>query len=166
LKPGQPREDERPGTVPRVKKYDFGGEALFHRFFFLHETNTGNKIKSIDFPYTQVLLKQILLVRWAQIVWCSFPFSLVKYNGYVFVFSLDSDFDEDDPLAGLLDDDDSVSEAVRKPKKPALKEQKSQEDEPKAAQPCMFMEQQVYITFNILKLCPHTLQTFLEIHVQ
>ena len=28
LKPGQfNKEDQRPGTVPRVKKYDFGGES-------------------------------------------------------------------------------------------------------------------------------------------
>ena len=48
-----------------------------------------------------------------------------------------SDFDEDDPLAGLSLDEDSVSEAGKKPaaKKAAVKEQRSLEEEPKAVPP-------------------------------
>ena len=55
---------------------------------------------------------------------------------------LSSDFDEDDPLAGLSLDEDSISEAGKKPaaKKAPLKEQRSLEEEtkvaPPAAQPC------------------------------
>ena len=55
---------------------------------------------------------------------------------------LSLDFDEDDPLAGLSLDEDSISEAGKKQaaKKAPLKEQKSLEDEakvaPSAAQPC------------------------------
>lgn len=75
---------------------------------------------------------------WSKEIGCKVRYS----NVFWFDIFCWPDFDEDDPLAGLLLDEDSVSETARKPidssgarKKTVVGQQAPQEEEPKSLQP-------------------------------
>ena len=56
LRPGQSnKDDQRPGTVPRVKKYDFGGQFLLS-FLTVTDKKWADELESIICLVTLVLV--------------------------------------------------------------------------------------------------------------